>query len=161
MSDGSDSKIRCFYRSDGSRNSGQDILEFFYSNNAADELDVEYDIKGIWGDDDADTLFCVDAEGLQIVSVNLSNGELIRGGRYPLDPENDHPQDIWGFEGTLYVVDKADQKAYAYRQNDGSRQASLDFNLPSPNPIGLWSDGATKVMVYSCLLYTSPSPRDS
>ena len=54
---------------------------------------------------------------------------------------------LWSNGTTMWVVDYADAKIYAYNMSDGSRDAAKDFNTLSAagngNPHGLWSNGTT------------------
>ena len=54
---------------------------------------------------------------------------------------------IWSDGTTMWVADLIDDKLYAYKVSDKSRDASKDFNTLSAagnnGPYGIWSDGAT------------------
>ncbi|MBC6409529.1 MAG: cadherin domain-containing protein [Ekhidna sp.] len=58
---------------------------------------------------------------------------------------NEGPSGIWSDGITLWVVDFADVKIYAYRLAGGTRQASKDINTlrnaGNNNPTGIWSGG--------------------
>ena len=58
---------------------------------------------------------------------------------------NAHPRGIWSNGTTMWVVDSADGKLYAYSLPDGTRQANMEFNLDvtSGSPRGIWSNGTT------------------
>ena len=59
---------------------------------------------------------------------------------------NQAPTGMWSNETTIWVADSTDDKIYAYRLSDMSRDPDQDFNnLASGNDVatGIWSDGAT------------------
>ena len=58
------------------------------------------------------------------------------------DPD---PRDLWSDGTTLWVADDTDDKLYAYRMSDKTRDSTKDFTLDARNnsPRGLWSDGTT------------------
>ena len=59
---------------------------------------------------------------------------------------NQAPTGMWSNETTIWVADSTDEKIYAYRLSDMSRDPDQDFNnLASGNDVatGIWSDGAT------------------
>ena len=61
---------------------------------------------------------------------------------FALAPENAAPSGIWSDGTTAWVADAADARLYAYRLEDGRRQAARDI-ATGPSPMGLWSDGNT------------------
>ncbi len=60
---------------------------------------------------------------------------------------NGNPRGMWSDGTTMWVADLTDQKIYAYKVSDMSRDASKDFDTLSgasnENPSGIWSDGTT------------------
>ena len=58
---------------------------------------------------------------------------------------NSDPYGIWSDGTTVWVGDQTDDKLYAYRLSDGTRDDGRDINLPNVNdgPSGIWSDGTT------------------
>ena len=62
------------------------------------------------------------------------------------DAGNLNPRGIWSDGATMYVVDWFDERVYAYRMSNKSRDSAKDFSLGGANhsqPGGIWSDGAT------------------
>ena len=62
------------------------------------------------------------------------------GEGFSLAPENASPSGIWSDGETAWVADLADARLYAYRREDGERQAGKDIETQA-SPMGLWSDG--------------------
>ena len=60
-------------------------------------------------------------------------------------PGNQDPRGLWSDGTTMYVLDREDDKVYAYKMSDKSRDADGDFDLNSANTKaeGIWSDGET------------------
>ncbi len=58
---------------------------------------------------------------------------------------NHEPRGLWSDGTTMYVLDREDNKVYAYKMSDKSRDADEDFDLETDNSDGegLWSDGDT------------------
>ena len=60
---------------------------------------------------------------------------------------NRGPRGLWSDGTTLWVSDRDDNKLYAYKLSDTSRDAAKDFNTldaaGNQNPAGIWSDGTT------------------
>ena len=60
---------------------------------------------------------------------------------------NNRPADMWSNGETIWIVDADDDKIYAYRMSDKTRDSDKDFNTLSAagnaNPRGMWSDGIT------------------
>ena len=60
---------------------------------------------------------------------------------------NRGPRGLWSDGTTLWVSDRDDNKLYAYKLSDTSRDAAKDFTTLSAagnqDPYGLWSDGTT------------------
>ena len=69
------------------------------------------------------------------------------GSDFTLDAANGYPTGIWSDETTLWAADFEDDKLYAYRMSDRSRDSGKDFNTLSAAgnkfPEGIWSDGTT------------------
>ena len=79
--------------------------------------------------------------------------------------------DFTQHDGVIYGLRKNALKVFAWNQEDGTRIAENDFDLDPANadPQGISYDegylyvpdsGTLTVFAYTCLLYTSPSPRD-
>ncbi len=66
-------------------------------------------------------------------------------GLDPANPDNGDPEGIWSDGTTMYVVENAGKKVYAYNLSDGARQESRDFDTHADNgtPTGIVSDGVT------------------
>ena len=66
-----------------------------------------------------------------------------------LDDDNADPRGIWSDGDTMWVIDRDDDKAYAYVLTTGTtfgdRDTEQEFDLPpdNGNPLGIWSDGDT------------------
>ena len=60
---------------------------------------------------------------------------------------NTIPGGVWSNGTTMWVTDWNDDKLYAYKMSDKSRDAAKDFNTlqaaGNTDPIGIWSDGTT------------------
>ena len=58
---------------------------------------------------------------------------------------NDNPRGIWSNGTTVWVADFSDDKLYAYKMSDTSRDSGEDFDLHSSNgyPNAIWSNGTT------------------
>ena len=60
---------------------------------------------------------------------------------------NSHPSGMWSDGVTMWVADSVDDKIYAYRMSDKSRDSGKDFNtlVAAGNGVsqGIWSDGVT------------------
>ena len=69
------------------------------------------------------------------------------GSDFILDAANGYPTGIWSDGTTMWVADFADDKLYAYRMSDRSRDSGKDFDTLSVagngSPVGIWSDGTT------------------
>ena len=59
--------------------------------------------------------------------------------------DNADANGIWTDGTTMWVADNADDKVYAYKMSDGSRDATKDYDNLShiAIPRGIWSDGTT------------------
>ena len=62
-----------------------------------------------------------------------------------LAASNTDPRGIWSNGTTVWVADVNDNKLYAYRMSDRTRDSAKDIPLHSDNtnPRGIWSDGTT------------------
>ena len=62
-----------------------------------------------------------------------------------LASDNDGPFGMWSDGTTMWVVDFAGEKVYAYRLSDGVRETAKEFNLHSDNAnaTSIWSDRTT------------------
>ena len=59
---------------------------------------------------------------------------------------NTYPEGIWSDGTTMWVADSNEDKIYAYKISDKSRDSSKDFDLDSaltPAPTGIWSNSTT------------------
>ena len=60
---------------------------------------------------------------------------------------NHAPYGIWSDHTTMWVLDNNDNKIYAYKMSDKSRDTSKEFDTLNAahnlNPTGIWSDGTT------------------
>ena len=58
---------------------------------------------------------------------------------------NRDPVGIWSDGTTMWVADWGDDKVYAYRMSNRTRDSGKDFGLGYTNrrPVGIWSDGTT------------------
>ena len=58
---------------------------------------------------------------------------------------NDHLDTIWSDGTTMWVTDYTDDKLYAYKMSDKTRDTAKDISLHTSNgdPVGIWSDGTT------------------
>ena len=58
---------------------------------------------------------------------------------------NNDPTGLWSDGTTLWVADQVDDKLYAYKTSDRSRDSTKDLTLTAENsiPTRLWSDGTT------------------
>ena len=60
---------------------------------------------------------------------------------------NNSPAGIWSDGTTMWVVDRHDNKIYAYNLDTGQRDAGMDFDIlndaGSHSPQDIWSDGTT------------------
>ena len=60
---------------------------------------------------------------------------------------NDLPRGLWSDGATMWVVDRRDEKVYAYDMSTRTRDPAKDFNTLSAAgntwPSGIWSDGTT------------------
>ena len=60
---------------------------------------------------------------------------------------NGNPRGLWSDGTTMWVADWSDEKIYAYKVSDMSRDASKDFDTligaGNQHPSGIWSDGTT------------------
>ncbi|WP_419553035.1 cadherin-like beta sandwich domain-containing protein [Candidatus Poriferisodalis sp.] len=112
--------------------------------------------KGLWSD--GTTIWVSDPKNnIKIFAYDLDTGERDSSkelttlcSAFSDDPRasgNCHPAGLWSDGETMWVVDTADKKLYAYDLDTGDRQADLDFNglneAGNNSPKGIWSDGET------------------
>ena len=97
-----------------------------------------------------------------VATINSDDEVVVLGRRgdrassvndFNLPSANGTPGGIWANETTMWVVDFADDKIYAYNISDKSRNASEDFDTLSANgndsPRDIWSDGTTMWVIDS------------
>ena len=75
----------------------------------------------------------------------LTTGTQESHSTFSLDAANTAPAGLWSDGTTLYVLDSAAHKVFAYILDTGVRAADKDINLDTTDtaPFGLWSDGTT------------------
>lgn len=76
-----------------------------------------------------------------IWKIDMSTGQAT--GFWSLHSDNTVPGGIWSnAETIMWVLDRNDNKVYAYSIEDGTRQTSKEFSLAFANQdaVGLWSD---------------------
>ncbi len=106
---------------------------------------------GIWSN--GTTMWVADLDDRRIYAYNLGDTNLIaksrvRGKEFnTLDTNNSTPAAIWSDGATMWVVDTADAKIYAYKMADKSRDSGKDFTTleaaGNNKPTGIWSNGMT------------------
>ena len=103
---------------------------------------------------------------------NTEQADVLTG--FDLDSDNGNPRGIWGDDDTIWVVDDGsgqNNKLFAYKSSDGSRDSDKDFNLNTSNtdPIGMCSDGTTlfvvdvgddKIYAYTIATWTRDADKD-
>ena len=156
--DAGDLKLYAYNMSDKSHDSGKDIT-----------LDNANDVpRGVWGNDD--TIWVAEDEvsaDSKTFAYNRATGARDSSKDFDtLDAaDNNAPSGIWSDGTTMWVADTDDDKVYAYRMSDQSRDPGNDFDLDPDNglPQEIWSDGNemlvadstdNKVFVYTLFGYT-------
>ena len=100
------------------------------------------------------TVTAEDTTTVRTYTVNINRGvDTDYGWKASEDMEilgivsNNRPADMWSNGETIWIVDADDDKIYAYRMSDKTRDSDKDFNTLSAagnaNPRGMWSDGIT------------------
>ena len=137
--DSSDDKVYAYNLSTKARDSANDID--LHSDNG--------DPEGITGY--GDTLWVVqdaNGSGQKLFAYKLNPGQSDHGDREPgkdvniLEAAgNTNPKGIWTDGATMYVADSSDDKVYAYKMSNQSRDRARDFDLDADNdyPEGIWS----------------------
>ncbi len=136
--DGDDDKIYAYRMSDRSRDSARDF-------SLASANDRPF---GIWSD--GETMWVTDISA-KLYAYRLSDGSYYLSGRDFNSLQaagNDWPEaGIWSDGETMWVVDGNDDKIYAYRMSDRSRDSSRDIDIvaggTNTRQRGIWSDGET------------------
>ena len=159
VADASAEKLFAYNMSDKSHDSAKDIT-----------LDNANDVpRGVWGN--ADTIWVAQDDpndsSDKIFAYKRSDGAHDTAKDFTtLDGAgNNAPTGIWSDGTTMWVADTGDDKVYAYRMSDRSRNPDSDFDMDSDNgsPQAIWSDGsvmhvadstADKVFAYSLPGYT-------
>ena len=66
----------------------------------------------------------------------------------PLDAENNSPRGLWSDGATMWVADSTDNKLYAYKMSDQTRDSAKDFQAANVHILaGIWSDDTTMWVV--------------
>ena len=126
---------------------------------ADDDFDLDSDnavAEGIWGN--ADTIWVANdgtGVGNKIFAYDRSDGDYDS----TLDFETLHGagnvnlEGIWSDGTTMYVADSDDNKVYAYKMLDQTRDSGKDFNLHANNdrPRGITGYGGTLWVVQSAV----------
>ena len=111
---------------------------------------------GIWSD--GTTIWVADFGDRKLYAYELSTGARQTSKEIDLHTENEcstpeetatddncSPRGIWSDGTTMWVIDTADVKVYAYNLSTGNRQAEKEFVLTGEGvqggPSGIWSDG--------------------
>ena len=145
VTDENDDKVYAYQMSDKSHVSANDFD--LHSDND--------DPRGITGY--GDTLWVVQdpsgSTGNKLFAYKLNPGQSDHGDREPgkdvniLDAAgNLTPRGIWTDGATMYVADSADDKAYAYKMSNQSRDRARQFDLDADNgfAVGIWADAPNR-----------------
>ena len=109
----------------------------------------------------------IDADTTYTVTVTADDG---KGGSAPIEVaitvinefmlvgDNDDAHGIWSDEETMWVVDRFDQRLYAYNMADYSRNAERDIVLPRgyTQAADIWSDGETLWVANDAVAFVVP-----
>lgn len=78
-----------------------------------------------------------------IWKIEMSTGAAV--GFWALDRDNSIPGGIWSDGTTMWVLDRHDDKVYAYNLGNGTRDKSKEFSLRHghDDAVSIWSDGTT------------------
>ena len=110
-------------------------------------------VRGIWSD--GETLWVTDFSDAKAYAYALdptgseSIGDRVAGREFDFNSSHDEPGSAWSDGTTMWVVDKEDDKLYAYVLEAGStfgnRVSGKEFSFHSDNAdaLGIWSDGTT------------------
>ena len=131
----SDDTLRSYDLDTKARLGDRDIVDYWigYAN-------------GIWSD--GEVVAVSETQSHRIYVYGLNSGGHRWDLAFRLDSSNHNSHGLWSDGATLWVVDHADDKLYAYHwrgENPGDRRPELDFALTDGNGrgAGLWSDGTT------------------
>ena len=131
----SDDTLRAYDLDTKARLGDRDIVDYWigYAN-------------GIWSD--GEVVAVSETQSHRIYVYDLNSGDWRPWLGFRLDSSNHNSHGLWSDGVTLWVVDHADDKLYAYHwrgENPGDRRPELDFALTDGNGrgAGLWSDGTT------------------
>ena len=131
----SDDTLRAYDLDTKARLGDRDIVDYWigYAN-------------GIWSD--GEVVAVSETQSHRIYVYGLNSGGHRWDLAFRLDSSNHNSHGLWSDGVTLWVVDHADDKLYAYHwrgENPGDRRPELDFALTDGNGrgAGLWSDGTT------------------
>ncbi len=167
VADWNDPRLYAYRMSDRSRDPGRDFKTLDVARNEAP--------SGIWSD--GTTMWVADWEDGRLYAYRMSdrsrdpgrgfdtraaggndNRQGISSGGTTVwvakgvddtlsDAVNDNPQGIWSDGTTMWVADWEDNKLYAYRMSDRSRDPARDFDTldatGNDDPRSIWSDGTT------------------
>ena len=93
--------------------------------------------NGVWSD--GTTLWVVNNtvpdSGDKIFAYTLADGSYVSSEDFGTlnAADNNNPIGIWSDGTTMWVADRTDDKLYAYKMSDKSRDPTKDFNLDSAN----------------------------
>ena len=94
-----------------------------------------------------------------VLTDPASSGDMTRvpDRDFKLASGNRDPKSIWSDGTTMWVVDGADEKIYAYNLRSRARDPDKDFNkldFGNDYPKGIWSDGTTMWVADSDMSYS-------
>ena len=147
VSEWNEAKVFAYKMADRTYDSTSDITT--NSNNLRAEA--------VWCD--ADTLWVAEDDSgadNRIYAYNLSDGTedtskdfdtLVVGA--DATEQNHDPRGLWSNGQTMFVVDRADDKVYAYRMSDQAEDSAKNITLDPANdrPEGIWFDGRVLLVV--------------
>ena len=101
--------------------------------------------SAIWSDGTTMWVTSNGSNSVDVKAYTLTTGNSAVSKDLTLDTANDNPRGLWGNTSTFYVLDFSDDKVYAYKRSDDSRNSSKDIDLHADQeyPLGIWSDGTT------------------
>ena len=140
---------------DGTDNTNDDSVDKVFIYNVPPKPSLYGDLSssaptGIWGN--ADTVWVVnDAVGSgggdKLYAYKRSDGSIDADKDFDTlnTAGNNDPTGAWSFFQTMYVLDSADLKVYAYKMSDMSRNEDSDITLSADNsaPTGIWGNKET------------------
>ena len=86
----------------------------------------------------------VDSEDTYVYAYNR-DGSRDTTSEFDLHADHDNPLGAWSNGTTVWIVDRADDRLYAYEVSGGTRQDTSEITLHADNAhaTGVWSDGTT------------------